>query len=61
MKHAALEIEKIVNMKTFARGNSLIYELDHTNRQMRMVRDNVYAMEDRLKAKIRIEFDKDLQ
>lgn len=61
MRHAALEIDKVVNMKTFAKGNALIYELDHTTRQMRIVKDNVYSLEDRLKGKIRIEFDKDLQ
>ena len=61
MKHANDELSKIVNTKVFAKGNQIIYELDHTMRQLRLVKDNVYTMEDQLKEKIRLAFDKDLE
>lgn len=53
-------MNKIINTKVFSRGNVLIYELDRTARQLRLIKDNVFMMEKHLKDKIRLEFDKDL-
>jgi len=61
MRHAKDELNKIVNTKVFSKGNNLIYELDHTSRQLRLVKDNIYTMEGKLKSMIRISFDKDLE
>jgi predicted transcriptional regulator len=61
LKHAKDELSKIINTKVFSKGNTLIYELDHANRQLRLVKDNVYDMEQKLKDKIRLSFDKDLE
>ena len=61
LKHAKDELNKIVNTKVFSKGNTLIYELDHTNRQLRLVKDNIYGMEQKVKDKIRLSFDKDLE
>lgn len=57
---AKQEMNKIINTKVFSRGNNLIYELDMSSRQLRMMKDNVYLLEKNLKDKIRIYFDKDL-
>lgn len=61
LQHAKGELNKIVNTKVFAKGNSILYELDHTMRQLRLVKDNIYTMENGLKDKIRLAFDKDLE
>lgn len=61
LKKAKEELNRIVNTRVFARGNQLIYELDHTQRQLRLVKDNVYQMEKLLKDSIRLNFDKDLE
>lgn len=60
LTHAKGELQKIVNTKVFARGNNLIYELDKSTRQLRLMKDNVFMLEKGLKEKIRIAFDKDL-
>lgn len=58
--HAKDELNKIVNTKVFQRGNNLIYELDHSNRQLRLMKDNVYNLEKQLKDKIKLRYEKDL-
>jgi hypothetical protein len=54
------EMNKIVNTKVFSRGNNLIYELDMTNRQLRMVKDNVFLLEKNLTEKIKLCYDREL-
>ena len=61
LKHAKEELNKIINTKVFSRGNNLIYELDMSTRQLRMMKDNVFLVEKGLKEKIRLYFDKDLK
>ena len=60
LQHAKEELNRIVNTKVFSRGNNLIFELDHTSRQLRLMKDNIFTMEKILKEKIRLRFDKDL-
>jgi hypothetical protein len=61
LKHAKGELQKIVNTKVFARGNNLIYELDRSTRQLRLMKDGVFMLEKGLKESIRLRFDKDLE
>lgn len=61
LRHAKDELNKIVNTKVFSKGNSMIYELDHTSRQLRLIKDNIFTMEAKLKEKVRLSFDKDLE
>lgn len=61
LQYAADELSKIVSTKIFAKGNSVIFELDHTQRQLRLVKDNIFQMETRLHDAVRIDFEKDLQ
>lgn len=61
LKHAKGELGKIVNTKVFARGNNLIYELDMSGRQLRLLKDNVFSLEKGLKEAVRLRFDKDLE
>lgn len=42
LQYAADELSKIVSTKIFAKGNSVIFELDHTQRQLRLVKDNIF-------------------
>jgi len=39
----------------------LIYELDHCNRQLRLMKDNVFNLEKQLKEKIKLRYEKDLE
>ena len=59
--HAKEELNRIVGTKVFTRGNALIYELDHTTRQLRLMKDNIYTLEKILKEKIKLRYDKDLE
>ena len=51
-------MNKIVNTKVFSRGNNLIYELDMTNRQLRLLKDNIFLLEKNLTEKIRLCYDR---
>ena len=53
-------MNKIVNTKVFSRGNNLIYELDMSTRQLRMLKDNIFLMERNLTEKIKLCYDTDL-
>lgn len=60
LQQAKTELNKIVNTKVFSRGNNLIYELDMTNRQMRLLKDNIFLLENRLTEKIKLCYDREL-
>ncbi len=49
-------LDKLINSKMYEKGNQLIYELDQVNRQLRLFKDNLYAMESELRSNIRSEF-----
>ena len=53
-------MNKIVNTKVFSRGNNLIYELDMTTRQLRLLKDNVFLLEKNLTEKIKLCYDREL-
>ena len=60
LKHAKEELNKIVNTKVFSRGNNLIYELDRSARQLRLIKDNIYDLESGVKDKVKLYYEKDL-
>jgi hypothetical protein len=60
MQQAKAEMNKIVNTKVFSRGNNLVYELDLTTRQLRLVKDNIFLMEKNLTDKIKLCYEKEL-
>jgi len=45
----------------YEKGNQLIYELDLVNRQLRLFKDNIFAMERELRSNIRAEFAETLR
>ena len=57
---ANAEMNKIVNARVFSRGNNLIYELDVTARQLRMLKDHIFLMEKNLTDKIKLCYDRKL-
>lgn len=61
LKHAKDELNKIVSTKVFSKGNQIIYELDHTARQLRLIKDNIFSLESNLKETIKLQFEKDLE
>ena len=42
------------------KGNQLIYELDSSNRQLRMLKDNFYLMEKRMREEIHKDYRQQL-
>ena len=60
LRTAKQEMNKIVNTKVFSRGNNLIYELDMTNRQLRLLKDNIFLLEKNLTEKIKLCYDREL-
>ena len=60
LRHAQDELSKVTNTRVFAKANAMIYELDHSSRQLRLIKDSVYTMEDELREKVRLAFEKDL-
>ena len=61
LRHASEELNKVVNVKVFARGNQIIYELDHSARQLRLIKDNLHGMQQHLTDSVRLEFSKQLE
>lgn len=49
-------IDVIVDSKMSAKGNSMIYELDVTNRELRTLKDHYYLMEGYMREEIKREF-----
>ena len=49
-----------MNTKVFSRGNNLIYELDMSNRQLRLMKDNIFLQEKELTEEIRLCYDREL-
>ena len=60
LRHTKQEMNKIVNTKVFSRGNNLVYELDMTTRQLRLIKDNVFLMEKNLTEKIKLCYEKEI-
>ena len=60
LRTAKQEMNKIVNTKVFSRGNNLIYELDMTTRQLRLLKDNIFLLEKNLTEKIKLCYDREL-
>jgi hypothetical protein len=54
------QLSRTVNTKVFAQANSLVHELDLSQRQLRHLKDNLFKLEDMLTEKIRLNFDTDL-
>ena len=54
-------LDKLINSKMYEKGNQLIYELDSVNRQLRLFKDNIFAMEKELRSNIRAEFAETLR
>ena len=60
LKQAKLEMNKIINTKVFSRGNNLVYELDLTTRQLRLIKDNIFLLEKNLTDKIKLCYETEL-
>jgi len=61
LRTAKQEMNKIINTKVFSRGNNLVYELDTVNRQLRLMKDNIFLLEKNLTEKIKLCYDRELE
>ena len=60
LQHAAGELNRIITTRVFTRGNDMIYELDHAERQLRLLRDSVFTLESNLRERVKLRYEKDL-
>ena len=49
-------MDKLVNAKLTQRGSQIIFELDHSNRELRIIKDNIFLMENLLREELRNEY-----
>ena len=52
------EIDKLVNAKLTQKGNQIIYDLDVSTRELRMLKDNFYLMERLMRQELRHEYER---
>ncbi len=48
LTHAQSQLDKIIRTKIFSRGKQIVYELDFSNRQLRLIKENIFSLEKRL-------------
>ncbi len=60
LTQARSELDKIIRTKVFSRGKQLVYELDFSNRQLRLIKDSIFNLEKRLSEQIGIAFEREL-
>ena len=60
LQHARRNLDKIVSTKVFAKGNQVVYELDQSSRQIRILKDNVFAMETNLSKRIKLDYETEI-
>lgn len=52
------EIDKLIHAKLTLKGSQLVYQLDVTSRELRMLKDNFFLMEGLMHKEMRHEFEK---
>ena len=45
-------VDKMVNSRMYEKGNAIVYELDQANRSLKLLKDNIHTMEDRIRKEI---------
>ena len=49
-------VDKMVSSRMYEKGNQIVYELDQANRSLKMMKDNIYLLEDRIRREIDLEY-----
>jgi hypothetical protein len=49
-------IDKTVNSRMYEKGNQLVYELDQANRSLKLMKDNIFTLEAKIRAEVGSEF-----
>ena len=49
-------VDKMVNSRMYEKGNQIVYELDQANRALKMLKDNIYLLEERIRREIDQEY-----
>lgn len=57
-EHLMKELDRLVSAKLSQRGSHIIYELDHSNRELRMIKDSVFVMEKMMRQELRHEYER---
>jgi hypothetical protein len=45
-------VDKMVNSRMYEKGNAIVYELDQANRSLKLLKDNIHTMEDRIRKEV---------
>ena len=61
LAHAKTQLDQIISTKVFARGKQLVYELDFTTRQLRLIKDNIFNLETRLNEQVGVTYERELK
>jgi len=55
------ELDQLINAKLTQKGNQIIYELDLSNRELRMLKDNFYLMERLMRQELHHEYQASIE
>lgn len=56
MEKQISDIDKLVNARMYEKGNIIVFELDQVNRQLKLMKDSVFLMEQRIFKEIEDQF-----
>lgn len=45
-------VDKMVNSRMYEKGNAIVYELDQSNRSLKLLKDNLHLMEENIRKEI---------
>jgi len=45
-------VDKMVNSRMYEKGNAIVYELDQANRSLKLLKDNIHTMEERIRKEV---------
>lgn len=48
MEYQVSTIDKMVNARMYEKGNRIVFELDQTNRSLKLLKDNIFTMESKI-------------
>jgi hypothetical protein len=57
-EHLLRDLDKLVSAKLSQRGSQIVYELDLSSRELRLMKDSVFAMERMMRGELRHEYER---
>jgi hypothetical protein len=60
-EHLLREMDKLISAKLSQRGSHIIYELDLSNRELRIMKDSIFTMEKMMRQELRHEYERTIK